>query len=117
MLRLVVFSCAICLAASAAAGDPAPPPTSSTGTVRMTMAQIAAYNASFEATAPEFIKCVRVEGPGSMVKRRVCRTNADWRQRSASAMQEARDIVDAIQLHGSTHGEEPPGSVVPAIPN
>lgn len=117
MVRFLALGCAGLVAIAANASEPAAPPTTSAGTVRMTTSEISEYNGKFAATDPEFIKCVRIEGPGSMVKRRVCRTNADWSERSTAAQHEARYIVDAIQTHGSTHGEEPVGSVVPAIPN
>lgn len=85
--------------------------------VRMTPAEILKYNAGFAATDSRFIKCVRTENPGSMVKRRICRTNEDWDQRAENASDEARAIVDNIQLHGSTHGQEPADSIVPLTPN
>lgn len=85
--------------------------------VQMTLAQISAHNAQLSNADPAFIKCVRSEGPGSLVKRRVCRTNEDWNARMASAGREARDIVDSIQTRGSSYPQEPAGSLVPLGPN
>lgn len=91
--------------------------TGSDGTVRMTPTQIADYNSALTPTDPGFIKCVRTENPGSMVKRRICRTNADWNDRAANASDEARAIVDSVQLHGASQSQEPAGSLVPLTPN
>lgn len=116
MLRSIVFG-SLVLFGSAAAAQGVPTPENPNAPVRMTPTQITDYNASLSASDPLFIKCVRQENPGSMVKRRVCRTNADWDQRAASATQEARDIIDKVNLNHSTHGQEPPGSVIVATPN
>ena len=102
---------ALLLAAPQAhAGDSAPPLD---GPVRMTPSQIAEYNATLGPSDPAYIKCVRTEPPGSLVKRKVCRTNADWDSRASVANQDARDIVDRLNTSGSTHGQEPPGSTFP----
>lgn len=117
MLRSIVSGCILVAAVPANASDPASITTDSSGAVRMTPKQIANYNAALTPTDPAFIKCVRTEGAGSWVKRRVCRTNSDWSQRADKASQEARDIVDSIQLHGSSQSQEPAGSIVPLTPN
>lgn len=116
MPRSIVFG-ALVFVASAAAAQGVPTAENPNAPVRMTPTQITDYNASLSATDPLFIKCVRQENPGSMVKRRVCRTNADWDQRAASASQEARDIIDKVNLNHSTHGQEPPGTIFPVAPN
>lgn len=116
MLRLFAFS-SLALFAGVAAAQEGATASNPNAPVRMTPAEISDYNASLAASDPLFIKCVRQEGPGSMVKRRVCRTNADWTQRAANATQEARDIIEKVNLHHSTHGQEPPGTVFPVTPN
>lgn len=116
MLRPIAFG-SLALFACAAAAQEAPTGENPNAPVRMTPGEIAAYNADLAASDPLFIKCVRQEGPGSMVKRRVCRTNADWSQRAANATQEARDIIEKVNLHHSTHGQEPAGTVFPVTPN
>ncbi len=85
--------------------------------VRMTSAQISLYNADLAPTDPQFIRCIRSEAPGSLVKRRTCRTNADWETRASAASDEARAIVDNIQTRGFSVSEEPAGSLVPLTPN
>lgn len=111
MQRLIAAGClALLFAVPAHADDPE---AQSDGPVRMTPSQIADYNAALQPSDPAFIKCVRTEGPGSLVKRRVCRTNGDWEARAATANQDARDIVERINSSGSTHGQEPAGSLIP----
>ena len=117
MAWLRCFAGVVLSAALPAAAQDRAPLSGAQSAVRMTATEIADYNAALAPTDPGFIKCVRMENPGSMVKRRVCRTNADWNQRADTASQEARDIVDRIQLHGSSYPEEPPGSLVPLTPN
>jgi hypothetical protein len=102
----------VCLALSASVAH-AGQEADAQGPVRMTPSQIAAYNSSLEPTDPVYIKCVRTEAPGSLVPRRVCRTQQDWESRASAAQREARDIVDSIQTRGSTHGQEPPGTIIP----
>lgn len=92
------------------------PPSSANGVVRMTPQEIKNYNANLAKSDTAYIKCVRTQGPGSLVKRRVCRTNEDWDKRAVAAAQEARDIVDYVQTHGSSNSVEPAGSIGPAIP-
>lgn len=114
MLRPLFAGSVLWLAAAAAAQEPAP--TLVEGPVRMTSAQISAYNAELNSADPQFIKCVRIEAPGSLVKRRVCRTNADWEQRADSATQDARNFVEDVQQRSFSTSQEPPGSVF-NVPN
>ncbi len=113
MLRPIVLGCVLFVSVSAAAQDASAPDT----LTLMSSKEIAAHNASLDPSDKTFIKCVRSERPGSLVKKRYCRTNADWDRRAEIANRDARDIVDRILTSGSTHGEEPAGSLVPAIPN
>lgn len=117
MTRSLACGFVLLIAGAAGAQEPGAEPANPHVAIRMTPTEISAHNASLAPADPQFIKCVRAENPGSMVKRRVCRTNADWTQRADIASREARDIVDSIQLHGSTRGQEPVGSLVPATPN
>jgi hypothetical protein len=116
MLRAIALGCLVMLAAPAA-GQERAAATDPDGAARMTLRQIAEYNANLAPADPAYIKCVKTEGPGSWVKRRVCRTNADWSRRADQASREAREIVDSIQLHGSSASQEPVGSIVPLTPN
>lgn len=83
--------------------------------VTMTSSQIDDHNATLDRSDPQFIRCVRDGRTGSLLKRKVCRTNTDWDRRAEAGNREARDIVNSIQLHGSTHGEEPAGSIQPIL--
>lgn len=112
-MRLMLTIGCISLMSSAALAGPATSSPAQNGAVRMTQSQIAAHNSQLAATDPSFIKCTRMEGPGSFVKRKTCRTNEDWERRATLATQEARDIVDNIQLRGSSNSQEPPGSLFP----
>lgn len=117
MPRVLAIGCLTLLASTASAEPPATSQVAQTGSVEMTLSQIAAHNSQLAPSDPTFIKCVRSERAGSWVKRNVCRTNEDWDKRATAATQEARDIVDSIQTRGSSYPQEPPGSLVPLGPN
>lgn len=116
MMRLAILGSMMILAGAASAQEPATPTAVTDGPVRMTSAQISAYNANLGASDPHFIKCIRSEPPGSLVKRRVCRTNADWEQRADNATEDARNFVEGVQQRGFTSPQEPVGSIFP-VPN
>ena len=73
------------------------------GPVAMTASEIRAYNAPLERDDPAYIRCVRVEDTGSLVRKRTsCRTNAEWQRVHEIGNQNARDTVDNYQMHQST---------------
>lgn len=113
MRIFLVLGCLACLATIAQAQAP----LSDITAVRMSASQIAAHNSALEPTDPTFIKCVRAEAPGSLVQRRVCRTQEDWNSRAEAGQREARDIVDSIQARGSSYPQEPAGSIIPVGSN
>ena len=113
MVMRAIAAVGLACASIAAHAEEATPTTTGDGAVVMTSAQISDYNASLANSDPAFIKCVRLEKTGSLLKRRVCRTNGDWDSRARVGNLEARDIVDRILTGGSTHGEEPAGSIGP----
>ncbi|MCW1382213.1 hypothetical protein OLX02_05215 [Novosphingobium sp. KCTC 2891] len=91
----------IALAANAAAS------TSASGTAitaleldprKMSQSQVRAHNASRIKTDPDYIRCVKSEDTGSLVRKRVsCRTNAMWEQADRVGNQNARETYEAMQ--------------------
>lgn len=61
----------------------------------MTSEQIRAFNRQLDRSHPFYIRCVKSEKIGSLVRTEVsCRTNARWRKAEDVANQEARDLAD-----------------------
>lgn len=72
----------------------------------MTRSEIRAYNAKLPLGHPASIRCVSQEETGSLVRKKTkCRTLAEWRRVEDVANTDAHDIVDNIQLHGTSHGD------------
>lgn len=64
----------------------------------MSQAEIRAANARVGALDPYFIKCVRSESIGSLVKRNFsCRTNRQWNLTDRTGNDEARDVMDDVR--------------------
>lgn len=100
---------AVAAAESSAATPDAQPST-------LSNAAIAAYNAPLDKADPAFIRCRRVEIPGSLVKKaRVCKTNADWAKSWRDGNQNARDTYDAMN-RGSSNSVEPPDEFTKRTP-
>lgn len=79
----------------------------------MTNSAIAEHNEGLEPRDPTFIRCRRVDIPGSLVKKaRVCRTNADWAKAWQAGNQNARDTYDAMN-RGSSNSVEPVDEFTP----
>lgn len=73
----------------------------------MSGAEIDAYNEGRTATDPDYIRCRRLEVPGSLVKKlRVCNTNTGWRQYADKGNQDARDSMQWIE-RGYSNSSEP----------
>lgn len=71
----------------------------------MTRSAIRAYNAKLPPDHPASIRCVKEEETGSLVRKKTkCRTHAEWRRVEDVANNDAHDIIDNVNLHGSTHG-------------
>jgi hypothetical protein len=83
------------LAAAAAMSEPAvlePDPKA------MSQKEIRAFNARLAKTHPFYIKCVKSEAIGSLVKRNYsCRTNAQWQKSEEIGNQDVRDTMDKMQ--------------------
>lgn len=64
---------------------------------KMSQSEIRAHNATLPRDHPYYIRCVRREEIGSLVKRNFsCRTNQQWSAAEDSANAEARVIADAM---------------------
>ena len=89
--------------AQATAATPAVADGSVDGPVLMSMAQIRAYNAKLDRDDPAYVRCMRSEDTGSLVRKRTsCRTNAEWRRVQEIGNDDARNTVDYMQTHQST---------------
>ena len=85
-------------------------PVTTDGQVRMTPAQIRAYNAALPSDHPNYIRCERLGETGSLVKRRsVCRTNAEWKRVEEAGNRDARETDEAMHK-GWSSSFEPPGT-------
>lgn len=68
------------------------------GPIRMTASQIREYNSHLNPDHPNYIRCVRVEDTGSLVRKRpVCRTNQQWAIADEAGNREGRDIAEAMR--------------------
>lgn len=75
------------------------------GSTTMTGSQIREYNSHLDRDHPNYIRCVRVEETGSLVRKRpVCRTNQQWAAADEAGNREGRDIADAMRAK-ATAGE------------
>lgn len=64
----------------------------------MSQSEIRAFNAKLSRTHPFYIRCVKSEDIGSLVKRNYsCRTNAQWHKAEDIGNQNARESVEAMQ--------------------
>ena len=71
----------------------------------MSQSDIRAHNAELSRNHPFYIRCVKSEAPGSLVKRnRSCRTNQQWSAAENAANDEARAIADHMRSKASTNG-------------
>ncbi len=65
---------------------------------KMSQSEIRAHNATLPRDHPYYIRCVRREEIGSLVKRNFsCRTNRQWANADQVGNDEARVIADTIQ--------------------
>lgn len=77
--------------------------------------EIDAYNQGRTATDADYIRCRRIEQPGSLVKKlRVCNTNAEWRRVTDKGNQDARDSMETL-ARGWSNSQEPTGTTMPEI--
>lgn len=87
------------------------PPAEVAGPVRMSASQIRAYNAQLTANDPAYIVCVRIEKPGSLVKRTQCRTKGEWDRLAALGQRDATELADYAFTHQFSMGGERSGEM------
>lgn len=102
------------------AGFAAAPATASEDMARtpseMSGAEIDTYNQGRSANDADYIRCRRVEVPGSLVKKlRVCNTNAEWRRAGDKGNQDARDSMETL-ARGWSNPVEPKDSITYTAP-
>lgn len=67
----------------------------------MSQSEIRAFNAGRDRKDPEFIRCLRLEETGSLVRKTMsCHTNAQWEQAFVVGNQNVRDTVEKMTAHG-----------------
>jgi hypothetical protein len=70
---------------------------------KMTQSAIRAHNAELPRDHAYFIRCVKSEETGSLIKRKLsCRTNQQWAAAEKAANDEARAIADAMRSKAGT---------------
>lgn len=99
IVSALIFLSAQAVPATAAAADIAEPDPR-----EMSRSEIAKFNEKLSRTHPYYIRCVRAEETGSLVKKSYsCRTNEKWEIAEKVGNQNARDTVEAMQK-SSTNG-------------
>ncbi len=93
----------LALVLNAGAGATAP---AAQGAVRMKASEIAAYNANLTRDHPNYILCVNSEKTGSLVKKKVCRTNQEWARLAEAGNRDARETAETMNK-GWSHSFEP----------
>jgi hypothetical protein len=91
---------------AATANQVATPTTSVTVTEpnprKMSQSEIRAHNAELARNHPFYIRCVKSEETGSLIKRKLsCRTNQQWTAAETAANDEARAIADEMSSKAS----------------
>ena len=82
----------------AASGDKLAPDRPSA----MTSTEIAAFNEGLAKNDPNYITCRKQMKTGSLVRKaRVCHSNAQWREVSATGNQAARDEINRMTPQGT----------------
>jgi hypothetical protein len=95
----------IALAAGAAQAPAAPSelPPLDRDPRTMSQSEIRAFNTGRPRTDPDFIRCVRAEETGSLVRKTAtCHTNAQWAEADRVGNQNARDTYGAMQSKAGT---------------
>lgn len=104
----------ICMSAAPAVASETEIPLARTPS-EMSGDEIDAYNAGRTATDADYIRCRRIEQPGSLVKKlRVCNTNAEWKRVTDKGNQDARDSMETL-ARGWSNSQEPAGTTMPEI--
>lgn len=78
-------------------------------TVMTRAEKIRENNAKLPHDDPAYIRCVREEETGSLIKARaICRTNAEWRRTDDIGNNNARGFVDAMSTRVDRSSDDPP---------
>ena len=86
------------IALAAGAAQPAELPTLDKDPTTMSQSEIRAFNTGRARTDPDFIRCVRLEETGSLVRKTFsCHTNSQWAEAEQVGNQSARDTFGAMQ--------------------
>ena len=92
----MLASLLLLFAAQATAAVPAP--VEEPDPKAMSRAEIKAFNAKLARSDPYYIRCVRSEETGSLVKKVYsCRTNRQWEVAYRTGNDNARDTVEAMK--------------------
>jgi hypothetical protein len=106
VMLLIGLSTAGVATANETEGQPYKMPSSMTG------AEIDVHNEGRPTNDADYIRCRRMEVPGSLVKKlRVCKTNTEWRQYSDKGNQDARDSMAWIE-RGFSNSSEPKDDIL-----
>lgn len=101
LLLVIGLSMATAAAADETQSQPYHMPSSMTG------AEIDVHNEGRAPTDADYIRCRRMEVPGSLVKKlRICKTNSEWRHYADKGNQDARDAMAWIE-RGFSNSAEP----------
>lgn len=110
MLKLAIATLLIALSTTDAAANET---TLARAPSEMSGAEIDAYNQGRLASAPDYIRCRRIEQVGSLVKKlRVCNTNAEWRRITDKGNQDARETMEVV-ARGWSNSKEPADQLMP----
>jgi len=114
MLRSVSVALLVGLLAAPAAASESEMPLARSPS-EMSGAEIDAYNQGRVANDADYIRCRKIDVPGSLVKKmRVCNTNAAWRRIADKGNQDARDSMETL-ARGWSNSQEPAGTTMPEI--
>ena len=106
LLLVVGLSISTVTAANETESQPQSMPSTMTG------AEIDVHNEGRPSTDADYIRCRRMDVPGSLVKKlRVCKTNAEWRQYTDKGNQDARDSMAWIE-RGFSNSAEPKDDIL-----
>ena len=95
-----MFAAAIAIIAASAAATAMPSQPESAN--KMGPTRIREHNTGLDPSHPSFIRCVKSEETGSLVRKRsMCRTNQDWAAADEAGNLEAREIAEAMRSKGS----------------
>lgn len=114
MRKAVCLALLVCVSAGPAAASETQTLLARTPS-EMSGDEIDAYNQGRTADDADYIRCRRIEQPGSLVKKlRVCNTNAEWKRVTDKGNQDARDSMETL-ARGWSNSREPAGTTMPEV--